>query len=107
MTTGKKPEKIKNLCDEIKRCIELRKFTQSKHAIQRQHEREIGILDVLYVLKTGREEKNKTKFDDDFQVWKYAVRGYTVENHDIRVIISFDETGMLIITVMHVIKGKI
>ena len=87
--------------------IDKARFTQSKHAIQRQSERKIGILDVLHVLKTGKEEKNKTKFDSDFQVWKYAIRGYTVENHDIRIIIAFDETGMLIITVMHVIKEKI
>lgn len=98
----KKPEKLRNLLEEIKFFIEQKRFKQSKHAIQRQDERKIGLLDALHVLKTGREEKNKTYFDRDFNTWKYAIRGYTLENFDIRVIVALDEDGMFIITVMHV-----
>jgi hypothetical protein len=49
----------------------------------------------MHVLKTGLEEKNKTVFDSDFKTWKYAVRGYTTDNLDLRVIIAFDDEGML------------
>jgi hypothetical protein len=77
---------------------------QSKHAIGREIEREIELPDVLHVLKTGRHEKSKTKFDEIFNSWKYAIRGNTLEGLDIRVIVAFGEDDMLIITVMHVFK---
>ena len=65
-------------------------------------ERSIDLPDVLYVLKNGYHEKAKSIFDEAFETWKYAVRGKTVDNYDIRIIIAFDENNMLIITVMHV-----
>ncbi len=57
------------------------------------------------MLKNGYHEKQKTSFDEVFQVWKYAVRGKTLDGFDIRIIITFDEDGMLIITVRHVLKN--
>jgi len=50
-------------------------------------------------------KNKKTSFDENFYIWKYAVRGKTLEGFDIRIIIAFDEGGMLIITVMHVLKN--
>jgi hypothetical protein len=98
----KKPEKLKNLLHEIRDCIEKGEFTFTKHALERQNERIITTVAVLYVLKTGHEEKEKTRFDSEKNRWKYAIRGKTSKEEDIRVIISFDENKMLIITVMHV-----
>ena len=63
------------------------------------------MLDVLFVLKNGYHEKQKTSFDEEFQKWKYAVRGKTLDEVDIRIIVAFYDNGMMIITVMHVIKG--
>lgn len=100
-----KPQQIKDLINKICECIDHAMFAQSRHAIQRQNTRDISLEDALYVLKTGYHEKDKTYFDDAFQEWKYAIRGKTLENLDIRVIIAFDKYGMIIITVMHVIKN--
>lgn len=98
-----KPKQIDNLSDMIRKCIENETYIQTKHALQREFERSIELSDALYILRHGRHEKNKTTFDEIFQTWKYAIRGRTLENLDIRVIIAFDENGMLIITVMHVL----
>lgn len=36
-------------------------------------------------------------------MWKYAIKGKTkINNLEIRVVVAFDELGMLIITVMHI-----
>lgn len=35
---------------------------------------------------------------------KYAIRGKTLDEIDIRIIIAFDDSGMMIITVMHALK---
>ena len=40
-----------------------------------------------------------------FQTWNYAIRGKTLDEIDARIIIAFDDLGMMIITVMHVLKG--
>ena len=93
------------LFPEIRDCIDEGLYRQSKHAIERELERTIDLPDVLYVLKNGYHEKQKTSFDEAFQTWKYAVRGKTLDEIDIRIIIAFDENEMMIITVMHVVKG--
>ena len=88
----------------IRDCIEKELYRHSIHAIDRKIERNIELSDVLYVLKNGYHEKKKTLFDEAFKVWKYAIRGKTRDNIDIRVIITFTDNGMLIITVMHVLS---
>ena len=43
-------------------------------------------------------EKRKDKFDEAYNSWNYSVRGKTVDLRELRVIVSFDDSGMLIIT---------
>jgi hypothetical protein len=103
--TPKRPAQHDELFPKIRSCIDQGFYRQSKHAIDRELEREIDLPDVLYVLKTGYHEKQKTSFDDAFQTWKYAVRGKTLDEIDIRIIVAFDENEMMIITVMHAARG--
>lgn len=100
-----RPTQLKELFPVILDRIERGLYRQSKHAIDRAIERDIDLPDILYVLKNGYHEKQKTTFDEIFKVWKYSVRGKTVENSDIRIIIAFDDDGMLIITVIRMSKG--
>lgn len=60
MNARKWPDQIKDLQAKIRECIEQERYMQSKHAIDREYEREIELPDALYVLKTGRHEKSKT-----------------------------------------------
>jgi hypothetical protein len=92
------------LIKNIGECIEQGNYILSRHAIERRFERNIELEDVLYVLKTGYHESEKTSFDETFQTWKYAIRGKTLENLDIRIIVAFDPSGMVVITVMHISK---
>ena len=105
MNKLKRPAQLDELFPKIRDSIEQGLYRQSKHAIDRELERDIDLSDVLYVLKNGYHEKQKTSFDEVFQTWKYAIRGKTLDVVDIRIIIAFDDTGMMIITVMHVVKG--
>lgn len=97
------PEKLCNLLEKIKECIEDGRYIITTHALERQDERVIDTLVVLYVLKTGYEEKKKSHFDAQYNAWKYAIRGTTLDNLDIRIIVAFDENEIIIITVMHVL----
>ena len=98
-----RPKKEEKLIELIRECIENDKYTMTTHALSRQSERKINVAEIVHVLKTGHEEKKKTCFDDNNNTWKYAIRGKTkIEALDVRVIVAFDEFGMLIITVMYI-----
>lgn len=99
----KRPEKIKNVLVKIKECIDKGHYFVTSHAFIRQNERMITLPESIHVLETGYEEKIKTRFDIKHNTWKYAIRGKTIRDAlDVRVIVAFNEAGMLIITVMHV-----
>lgn len=70
----------------------------TRHATERRKERQITRSEVLFVLKHGYHEKRKDTFDEFHQSWNYSVRGKTVDLREVRVVVSFDENGMLIIT---------
>lgn len=87
------------LLRKIKAHVQKGTYIVSAHAFQRQNQRSIDLEDVLYVLKTGIREESKDLFDVKRQIWKYAIRGRTTEEINIRIIIAF-EGEMVIITVM-------
>ena len=101
----KPPGQQENLLELVNRCIEERRVRQTFHAVQRGKQRKINLPGMLYVLKNGYHEKRKTSFDEVFNRWKYAIRGMTVDSLDARVIISFDERGMIIITAI-ILTGR-
>lgn len=101
---AKRPSQLDELFPKIRDCIKKGLYRQSKHALGREIERNIDLPDVLYVLNNGYHEKQKTSFDETFQTWKYAIRGKTLDNMDIRIIVAFANDDMLIITVMYVSK---
>lgn len=100
-----KPERIKNILPKIRHCVEESNYSFTSHAFARHNERKITLPEVLHVLKNGYEEKSKTKFTEEHNAWKYAIRGKTIRDEiDIRIIVAFDENNMMIITVMRVEK---
>jgi hypothetical protein len=94
----KRPKKQPNLLAQVHVCILEGCFKDTSHAIVRKRERKISLPDILYVLKTGFHEKQKDSYQDKFKAWNYAIRGKTIDDREIRVIVSFDLNGMLIIT---------
>lgn len=96
---SKRPKKTEHLVERIKSCIASGAYRDTFHAAMRKSERNITLPEIIHVLTTGRHEKSKDKFDEAFSAWNYAVRGQTVDDLDLRVIVSFDEEmDLLIIT---------
>ena len=83
---------------EVRRHVEADRYLSTVHADLRALQRKILLPDLLYVLRTGYHEKSKDRYDVAYDAWNYAVRGRTVDRRELRVIVSFDENGMLIIT---------
>jgi|SaaInlStandDraft_4_1057021.scaffolds.fasta_scaffold50466_1 hypothetical protein len=106
--SGKKwPPKKENLLDEIKKAIKENRYRQRDHALQRSKERGITLPDAIYVLENGYHEARKDTYNEPFNTLNYAIRGLTVDEDDVRVIVSFDEKNMLIITVMYVESKRV
>ena len=89
---------MQNLLVAVKSCIESGRYFDTRHATDRQSERSISRTEILYVLKYGRHEKSKDQYNEKYLAWNYAVRGRTLDRRDFRIIISFDNNNMLIIT---------
>ena len=99
-----RPSKILHLITAIRNCIDEGRYLDTRHASERKLERQINRPEILYVLKNGHYEKKKDKFEERFGAWNYSIRGKTIDRREIRVIVSFDENGMLIITAIELRK---
>lgn len=96
-----RPPKILNLIDAVRQCARDGNYTE--HGELRMLERGFTDADVQNVLLYGWWEKRKDQFDTVFNTWKYALRGKSFDgDRTIRVVVAFDDDGMLIITVIDV-----
>jgi hypothetical protein len=83
----KRPKKVDNLIEVVSNAIETQKIRYSVHALERMAERGIIDSEVLYILKNGFHEKRKDDFDLNLG-WKYSIRGQTLDERDLRIVIS-------------------
>ena len=91
--------KTAELLRKIREHVQKGTYVITSHALERQNQRQIDLKHVLYVLKNGMREEEKDLFDVKKQEWKYAIRGKTIDQIDLRIIVAFEEE-MIIITVM-------
>lgn len=95
-----KREKIPDLLKRIKNCLDSGSYRFTKHALERKVERHIQLPDVLEVLYKGHHEKAKDSWNEQFESWDYAINGKTIDKDPCRIIVSFDNNGLLIITII-------
>lgn len=95
-----RPEKLKDLMARIKLCIDRDAYRFTNHALERKKRRAFILPDILYILKNGYHEKVKDKWDEQHHMWKYSIRGNTIDKDEGRIIVTIEKSGMLIITVI-------
>jgi hypothetical protein len=100
---GKKSDS--DLFNLIKESIAQGNYVFTKHAIQRSGQRailEITALDILEGRPGSRRRRNKRKDKCETGAldWNYCIEGVDVNQKMIRVIVTFEENIMPIITVM-------
>ena len=103
MKAGKK---IKDLLYEVRKAVLQDEYIYSVHAQFRMEDREVSRQEVLFVLLNGVHEKSKDVFDFQVKRWKYAICGKTVESRGLRIVVTFAEDGLLIITVIQIGKKQ-
>jgi len=96
---------IEDILNEVRRHVESRKYRITNHAQERQEQHKVTLPNLLYILSNGFHEKDKTLYSNEFQAWKYAIRGRTIDGLDeFRIIVAF-ENEMAILTIIR-LKGK-
>ena len=95
------------LWELIEQQIECGNYVFSEHSRERQKERMISDLQVLAVLQNQfgckrYRNKRKDRYDDQWENWVYCIEGCTSDDKKMRIILTFTEEMMPIITVMWV-----
>ncbi len=83
--------------DRIRETLDSGRYLDMLHAEKRQRQRKITRPEYIYVLRHGYHEARKDKFEELYKSWNYAVRGKTIDKRDLRVIVAFDDSEMLLI----------
>ena len=98
--------KIPNVMALIRERARNGNFILLPHAIARGLERSVAVADIAYALINGWHEAGKDEFKQEYQAWNYSVRGSTIDKRQVRIVVSFDENKMLVITVIRLAKGR-
>ncbi|HAT2038520.1 TPA: DUF4258 domain-containing protein [Legionella pneumophila] len=95
----------------IEQKIKERNYLFVKHAKERQQQRNISELDVLNILegKSGydrKRNKSKDSYESNYihekpQDWKYCIEGKDIDEKKVRIIRTFTDDLMPIITVIN------
>lgn len=97
---------IKDIHGEIIRHIKVRRYRITNHARERQEKYKVTLPNLLFVLSNGFHDEEKTLFSNEFQAWKYAIRGKTIDGlEEFRVVVAF-ENEMAILTVIRLRRKK-
>ena len=106
----KRPEKLPDVLGRARELLEQDRYLEKTHAQDQMRARGITRLEVKHVLNTGRHEKRKDQFNQIERVWRYAIRGTTLdEDRDLRVVVAFhgEPERVLVITAIDLdVKGS-
>lgn len=100
MPKQEKTEKVPDLLKKIKIYLDNGMYRFSNHATIRKKERFLSLPDAIEILRNGYHEKMKDSWENEFKTWNYSIRGKTVDHDTYRIIVSFEEDYLLIITVI-------
>jgi hypothetical protein len=102
----------KELFALIEEKINQRKYIFMSHSERRMRERHVSQLDVIYLLAGkkgyGRTRNKKKDVYESISIievaqdWKYCIEGCDIDGHALRVIVTFTEDLMPIITVIRI-----
>jgi hypothetical protein len=97
---GRKPLSGQGLLDEIFRNLTCERVRFTSHAIDRLKSRRVSRREVYQILKEGSHESDKDSYKEHFLAWNYSILGRTIDGRKVRVIVSFENLNVVIITVV-------
>jgi len=94
---GTRPGKREKVLEIARDCVAAGRYRDTRHARDRRQERQITLMEVKHVILTGFNEKSKDEYKPEYGTWNYAIRGKTVDGRSLRVAVSFEADGLLLI----------
>ncbi len=92
-----RPRKHENVLEVVRATLAGGRYRDTRHASERKSERQISLPEIRQVIERGYHEPAKDEFKEEWQAWNYAIRGKTVDCRDLRIAVSFDEEGYLLL----------
>ena len=87
-----KPSKVEDLMEEVSNHVNNGTYVYSHHALERQGQRNVIDPEVEHVLLTGWWDKqNDRRSAEHGDEWTYAIRGRTIDQRRLKIIVAFDE----------------
>ena len=99
-----RPPKKNSVVAIVRECLMSGKYRYVGHASQRLQQRDVTRLEVKQALKDGHHEKRKDEFKEEHGSWNYSIRGKTIDKKSLRVVVTFNKSNMLIVTVIDLDK---
>ena len=93
--TGKCPDVL----SRIRRGAKDGHILFTRHADERCHQRGVDYADVKRVLLKGQREEEKDRYDAKHGGWSYAMKGTTLDEDCLRVVVVLKAPGLLVVTV--------
>jgi hypothetical protein len=93
-----KPPKNDDIENVVRAALREDRYALGGHALERMRERKISARDIREVLSQGRREKAKDEYSEQFSRWRYAFRGQDESARQLRVVVSEEAPGIIIIT---------
>jgi len=100
-----RPPKQEHLLLRVRAAVWIGRYRDTRHAGERREERGITLPEVRRVLEDGWHEAARDSFQEEWKAWNYAIRGRTVDRRDLRIVVSFDDEGFLLIITAIDLKG--
>ena len=93
----RRPSKRPNLLADVRLKLAAGAFRDTRHATDRKAERAISMREVREAMESGWHEARKDEYRVEYGAWNHVVRGKTLDQRSLRVVISFDEEDVLLI----------
>jgi len=94
---SKSPPKHPNALERIRVHLKAGRYRDTRHASERKEERTISLLEIKQVIEGGYHEPKRDKYRPEYRAWSHAVRGKTIDERELRIVVSFDEEDYLLI----------
>jgi hypothetical protein len=96
-----------DLLSAIRKNLDSGHYWHTAHAVSRALERGIPLPEILFALRRGKRREDLDRFDREFDAWNYVIEGRNPNGDELRVVVSFDSSGrLLIVTVIELSKNR-
>lgn len=94
-TRPSRPPKHPDVLGLVRDALSKERYRDTRHS-ERKGERGITIFHIKEAVRGGYHEKAKDEYKPEHLAWNYSIRGKTLDDRELRVIVSFDEGEYLL-----------